>query len=244
MFGELLLELLTQEGILERPHIVVGASLSSVSLATAPVTGAVGTPQISYASTSPKLTSQDAPMFFRTIPADTSTSPAVCQFWRHDMDYRIAAIIYSADAYGEAYNLQLTVHCARLGVTVRGFPYTPGDHQSIREQVGSLARTHVRVVLAISPAAADTITLFETAHADGILGLGTMWLVTDSPSSSDLVGLSDKVLAGVHGSIRIRAAARSMAKGTPPRVFTISTTSWKFSCTTLIAAPGFAASDL
>ena len=51
-----------------------------------------------------------------------------------DMRYTRAAIIYSQDAYGEAYKESLVSHCERTGVEVDAYNYEVGDTVSIKSQ--------------------------------------------------------------------------------------------------------------
>eukprot|EP00965_Chrysotila_dentata_P251792 6210271-Pleurochrysis_carterae.AAC.1 len=78
--------------------VVIGPGLSKVSLAVATLTAFQDVPIMSYSSTSPLLSSTDTySRFMRTIPSDDGEATAICAFWRKEMDFTTAAVLYAQD---------------------------------------------------------------------------------------------------------------------------------------------------
>ena len=171
------------------PDMIIGPGRSAASQPTAAVGGVLDIPQVSYWSTSKALDDlDDYPRFMRTLPNDDAIAYSVCQFWREDMGYTVAAMIYSNDAYGEAYKESLLDHCLTQGVVVTTFPYDASDLAAARGQVGALAATNLRVVLWVG-SQQGLPTILDEAYKQDLLGgaKGAMWLFTDGASPSDLV---------------------------------------------------------
>ena len=171
------------------PDMIVGPGRSVAAQPTATVGGVLDIPQVSYWSTSKALDDLTTyPRFMRTLPNDDAIAFSVCQFWREDMDYTVAAMIYSNDAYGEAYKESLIDHCLATGVVVTTFPYDASDLAAARAQVVALAATNLRVVLWVG-SQQGLPTILDEAYAQDLLGgtKGAMWLFTDGASPSDLI---------------------------------------------------------
>jgi len=187
-------------------HAVVGPARSAASGPTAALLGARNITQVTYWSTAKSLNDLDIyPRFMRTIPIDDAVAFALCQMWKLDLSYTRAAALYSAEAYGEAYAASLVEHCHTLGIEVLAFPYVQHDEVDMRAQVNSLAATGVRVVLCIVMGS-DVHSLLEEAYDAGSLGEGSMWVFSDSVTSSELSRTSAPVRQALHGSLRILAA--------------------------------------
>ena len=86
------------------PCAFLGAYRSSVSIPTSIVTGLLGYPQISPASTSADLddTSQ-YPLFGRTVPSDSGNAIPIIKYLREHHQIKHLAVINVNDAYGNAF---------------------------------------------------------------------------------------------------------------------------------------------
>ena len=81
---------------------VVGGAASSVTLGANPTFEAAKTPQISYASTSPALTTEDDNDYlFRVVPSDAFQGKAAAQLAYNELELRNVAIIGIDDPYGQ-----------------------------------------------------------------------------------------------------------------------------------------------
>ncbi|CAF1187223.1 unnamed protein product [Rotaria magnacalcarata] len=79
---------------------VVGATLSSVSVHVANLLRLFQIPQISYASTTPKLSEPSFDYFARTVPSDSNQARAIVDIL-HSLNFTYVNTIYSHGDYGE-----------------------------------------------------------------------------------------------------------------------------------------------
>ncbi|CAF0951414.1 unnamed protein product [Adineta steineri] len=79
---------------------VVGATLSSVSVHVANLLRLFQLPQISYASTTPKLSEPSFEYFARTVPSDSNQARAIVDILQH-LNFTYVNVIYSHGDYGE-----------------------------------------------------------------------------------------------------------------------------------------------
>jgi metabotropic glutamate receptor 2/3 len=79
---------------------VVGATLSSVSVTVANLLRLFQLPQISYASTTPKLSESSFDYFARTVPSDSNQARAIVDILQH-LNFTYVNTIYSHGDYGE-----------------------------------------------------------------------------------------------------------------------------------------------
>jgi hypothetical protein len=79
---------------------VVGATLSSVSVHVANLLRLFQLPQISYASTTPKLSEPSYEYFARTVPSDSNQARAIVDIL-HRLNFTYVNTIYSHGDYGE-----------------------------------------------------------------------------------------------------------------------------------------------
>lgn len=79
---------------------VVGATLSSVSVHVANLLRLFQLPQISYASTTPKLSEPSFEYFARTVPSDSNQARAIVDIL-HRLNFTYVNTIYSHGDYGE-----------------------------------------------------------------------------------------------------------------------------------------------
>jgi metabotropic glutamate receptor 2/3 len=79
---------------------VVGATLSSVSVHVANLLRLFQLPQISYASTTPKLSEPSYEYFARTVPSDSNQARAIVDILQR-LNFTYVNVIYSHGDYGE-----------------------------------------------------------------------------------------------------------------------------------------------
>ena len=79
---------------------VVGATLSSVSVHVANLLRLFQLPQISYASTTPKLSEESFDYFARTVPSDSNQARAIVDILQR-LNFTYVNAIYSHGDYGE-----------------------------------------------------------------------------------------------------------------------------------------------
>jgi hypothetical protein len=79
---------------------VVGATLSSVSVTVANLLRLFQLPQISYASTTPKLSESSFDFFARTVPSDSNQARAIVDILQR-LNFTYVNTIYSHGDYGE-----------------------------------------------------------------------------------------------------------------------------------------------
>ena len=79
---------------------VVGAALSSVSVHVANLLRLFQLPQISYASTAPKLSENSYEYFARTVPSDSNQARAIVDILQR-LNFTYVNVIYSHGDYGE-----------------------------------------------------------------------------------------------------------------------------------------------
>ena len=90
------------EAALYRDNVVgvVGAAISSVSVHVANLLRLFQLPQISYASTTPKLSEPSFEYFARTVPSDSNQARAIVDILHH-LNFTYVNTIYSHGDYGE-----------------------------------------------------------------------------------------------------------------------------------------------
>ena len=200
-----------------QPNVIVGPGRSAASIPTATVAGVLDIPQISYWATSKSLDGSDFPRFMRTVPTDDAVAFSLCQFWEEDMGYSRAAMLYSNDAYGEAYKESLFGHCLARGISLTTFPYDASDREAARQQVAHLSSTNIRVVLWVG-SQQGLATIMDEAYKQGLFSgtKGLMWVVTDGASPADSAALPPGSTAAINahsGMLRLIAAGEGELGG-------------------------------
>lgn len=141
-----------QPGTKDRiPCAFVGAYRSAVSLPMSIVTGLLGYPQISGASTSADLDDKSQyPLFGRTIPADSGNAIPIVRYIREVFDVTHLAVINVNDAYGNAYVQGMRKAAARYApdLAIHQIPLDD-DPASIPGAVDSLVQSKFRYVFTI-----------------------------------------------------------------------------------------------
>jgi hypothetical protein len=109
---------------------VVGASRSSATIPLANIMLVSQAPVVSYASTSPDLSSQTTyPFFARTIPTDEAAGKAMARLMMSEFGWRRLGMLHVDDAYGSSYFQAFRSGCAavaqELGLGLNEYQVTP-----------------------------------------------------------------------------------------------------------------------
>jgi len=204
-----------------QPDIIIGAARSAANVVTAVLTGTLEIPQISYWSTSPKLSDTDLfPRFMRTIPDDTVVAQSVCQLVQ-GFGYHFLSVIALDDAWGQGWADALNERCIPLGLEVLVYHYDPdvtdpdvtGSIASAVRQASSgtqaSSATSQDNVLVLPGSTQECDTIVDTALQTGLLGSGlTQWLFTES-CIGDVPLQNPEAIAALDGSLQIQAAGAS-----------------------------------
>ena len=191
------------------PDAIVGPARSVVSMPTAIIAGVgYNIPQISYWSTSKKLSDKDDyPFFMRTIPSDHAVANAVCNFWSEEMGYTRAAIIHASDPYAQAYEESLVSQCRQnWRVEIDSFSFIEngraGNQESIVRAVTALKDLNLpaTVVMLVATDPGDVRDILFEASNRGLTGVGSMWVHADHEMPTD-----GPLSPPVEGNIRILA---------------------------------------
>ena len=157
-----------QPGTVDRiPCAFVGAYRSAVSLPMSIVTGLLGYPQVSGASTSADLddTSQ-YPLFGRTIPTDAGNAVPIIRYIREVLNVKHLAVINVNDAYGNAYvqGMRKAAENFAPDMVLHQIPLDD-DPASIPAAINSLVATEYRYVFAVVFTPQTHDALIEEAYS-------------------------------------------------------------------------------
>jgi hypothetical protein len=190
-------------------HSIVGPARSGASIPTAVVAGLYDIPTISYWATSPRLDrTSDYPRFMRTIVTDDGVAASVCRFW-HSLGYTYAAVLYTDEPVGTAFQQSIRNHCRDLGFKeVATFMYKENNEESVQAQVDALKERGIPNVMTVSHGT-DVITALEAANANGMLGPSSLWIFNDGLVASDFDGLTTETKAKVQNSLRVAPSGGS-----------------------------------
>ena len=208
--GQMALEALFGSGLFtDPPHVVIGAALSAVNSVTAVPTGALEIPQISYWSTSPKLSDKELyPRFMRTIPDDTIIAQAMCELVQ-GFGYDFLAVIAIDDTWGQGLSDALTKSCTPRGVEVLVYHYDSESVDSIDDSVRAASRMDQDIVFVLSVSPQECDAIVTTALDTGLLGKGkTQWMFSESCIGNARL-LNDDAIAALDGSFQIQAVGAS-----------------------------------
>ena len=102
---------------------IVGAASSDPSAFAAEAAGSRNVPQISYSSTSARLSDgRSYPYFLRTVPSDAFQGQALADVACNLFRYRRVAIVSSADSYGSSGREAFLSGAADQGLTILASP--------------------------------------------------------------------------------------------------------------------------
>ncbi|KAL1525500.1 hypothetical protein AB1Y20_020356 [Prymnesium parvum] len=175
---------------------LIGAGCSSASLTTALVARGSRTPVVSPTSTSPALSGgAENAYFFRTCPSDAFTADGLVDILVHLLNYSVAALVHTADAYGAGVGAAFAAAARRAGVRIALTQVLapPEDESSYDEHHAALWRSRARVIALFTGDVAMGFFM-RTALRAGVGGEGYVWLAGDGGASASL-WLADATLA-------------------------------------------------
>uniref|UniRef100_A0A7S4F923 Phosphoinositide phospholipase C n=1 Tax=Chrysotila carterae TaxID=13221 RepID=A0A7S4F923_CHRCT len=188
------------------PRLIIGPGRSEVSLAVSTMAGFLGIPVISYSSTSPLLSSAARyPFFMRSIPTDEGEASAICTFWRSEMQFTAAAVLYAQDTYGIGFAALLRHHCVdTYTMRIHMLSFEASTHETLVASVESLRNSGLNAVLIVGVGPENTWAI-EEAVAQGLLRRSptSVWAIAGGASPSDLHALSSAAKEAADGSIRV-----------------------------------------
>ncbi|XP_020916270.1 uncharacterized protein LOC110253659 isoform X2 [Exaiptasia diaphana] len=169
---------------------VIGAYRSECSAAAAKVLGSSShkVPQISYGSTSPRLSDKTKyKYFFRTSASDVHQARAISAFFR---TYRWpeVGIVSTSDSYGGDLASDFKKEVEGMSdmpvrvVSIQKFPVN-GRANVVRPKVDKLKSAGTKVNL-ISMVRNDAETVFQQIRELGMTGKGWVWLASDGATTS------------------------------------------------------------
>lgn len=170
-------------GLERLPCAFIGATRSAVSIPTSILTGLLGYPQVSGASTSPTLDDKSQyPLFGRTIPSDQGNAVPIIQFMSRILGITHLAVINVNDAYGNSFveGLRLAAEIHAPDMKIHQAP-VGDDIESIETALESIKTTQYRYIFAIIFTEERHDALMEMAYKMGLAGDGShQWLFGDS----------------------------------------------------------------
>jgi hypothetical protein len=173
-----------EPGASERiPCAFIGAYGSRVSIPMSIVTGLLGYPQVSGASTSAALDDvSQYPLFARTIPSDAGNAIPLIIFMRNVLDITHLAVVNVNDAYGNSYveGLRAAAEEYAPDMIIHQIPLDAGEG-AIESAVTSLKNTKCRFVYGLVFTIETHDALMTEAFRQGVAGNGDHnWLFGDS----------------------------------------------------------------
>ncbi len=148
---------------------IAGAACSGATLGAMPVARDAGIPMVSYASTSPAVTSAaDSDFLFRVVPSDEQQGQAMAAM-AMSHGWTNPAIIYMTNDYGaglaDAFEVNFGSNCTKIGYNVE----TQTDFQT---QVDQIAAAGCDSLIMVSYAT-DGAMILETMAANEVYGAPT-----------------------------------------------------------------------
>jgi Receptor family ligand binding region len=171
----------------QNPCAFIGAYRSAVSIPTSIVTGLLGYPQISAASTSAELDDKSLfPLFGRTLPSDAGNSVPIVKFMHDILNINHLAVVNVNDSFGNNF-IEGLRNAAAIHAPGMKIIQTPLDEEqgSIKDAVASLKATGFRFIfcLVFTPTTHDA--LLTEGFEQGIAGTGHHnWIFADSFSGT------------------------------------------------------------
>lgn len=165
------------------PCAFIGAYRSAVSIPMSIVTGILGYPQISGASTSAALDDKSQyPLFGRTLPSDAGNAIPLIIYLREVMQIQHLAVINVNDSYGNSYveGMRNARDIYAPDMIIHQIPLDEGE-KAIETAIASVKATKYRFVFAIVFTAETHDALMTEAYRQGVAGDGKHnWVFGDS----------------------------------------------------------------
>lgn len=161
----------------------IGAYRSSVSMPTAIVSGLLGYPQVSPASTSADLDDRSQyPLFGRTLPSDAGNAVPLVLYLRNVLKITHLAVVNINDAYGNAYvdDMRQAALTHAPDLIIQQVPVDENS-ASIQAAVASLKQSQFRFVFCLVFTTETHDELMSEAYNQGVAGDGLHnWIFGDS----------------------------------------------------------------
>ncbi|KAG0182904.1 Metabotropic GABA-B receptor subtype 3A [Apophysomyces sp. BC1034] len=177
---------------------VVGDMISSMTEASAAITGLWHIPQCSSASASLSLSDVSVyPYFFRTVGNVVLFGSSLID-WVNNMGWDMFALIYTNDGVGQQVLSAMLQKANRYGINAMAqIPLYDLSEDKIEESLRSLANSGARIVIFADSNTMDQIVVLKKAMSMGLLGEGWAWMLTNdmSPVIRDMVKTPEELVA-------------------------------------------------
>lgn len=192
-------DLITNEGC----EVIVGAAASSCTLAADGVTDQNEVILISYASTSPAISTEAGDYTYRVVPMDKLQGDALAAL-AYDMGYRHAAMIYLDNSYGLGFATVFNETFIALGGTVEeDIPYIE-TATSFDTELATIKAAEdagdIDVVMDVSYADDGAVIFTQAALA----GITTPWVCAEGIADAAIFDVAAGVGAAMTGMIGTR----------------------------------------
>ena len=164
---------------------LIGAASSSASIAAALVGSSSAIPQVSYASTSPLLSSGSYAYFARTVPSDEFQGEALADVLHNLGGYTRVAAISTTDTYGSGGITAFATAANLRGITVSQLVQFNRGATDFSQYYTELLASEARIIV-IFMLAVDAGRFMVGAYGAGIGGPGFLWLGSDGVTSDSL----------------------------------------------------------
>jgi Receptor family ligand binding region len=165
------------------PCAFIGATRSAVSIPTSIVTGLLGYPQVSPASTSVALDDKSQfPLFGRTLPSDDGNAVPIVRFMREVLNIKHLAIINVNDSYGNnfAQGLRKAAEIHAPDMVLYQVPLDE-DEGSMEAAIASVKKTGFRYIFCLVFTEETHDLLLTEGYRQGVAGTGVHnWVFADS----------------------------------------------------------------
>jgi ABC-type branched-subunit amino acid transport system substrate-binding protein len=165
---------------------VVGAASSGPSSQAALVAKQYKVPQLSYASTSSKLSNSiDYPFFGRVVPSDVFQAQALAHMVATLFKWTRVALVTGSSIYGTEGGKEFKFWCRQLGVTVAPQILLHNDDllSSLEKEMAALKKSGVKVVVLFTQETDGAHFLYH-AHRAAYLTAGVTVIVSDAMSGA------------------------------------------------------------
>ncbi|GAN01001.1 hypothetical protein MAM1_0004c00430 [Mucor ambiguus] len=162
---------------------VIGDMISSMTEASASISGIWQIPQCSCASASYSLTDKSIyPYFFRTVGSVVLYGESLVD-WVDSMGWSMFALIYTNDAVGQQVLHSMLNQADKHGITAMAqIPLYSLTDEQIEESLSTLESSGSRVVVLADSNTNDQIAILNKAMKMGLLTEGWVWILTNDVS--------------------------------------------------------------
>ena len=172
--------------------VILGAVVSTNTLAIAPLAEEKEVVLISPTSTSPKLTQWEDGYVFRVIASDSYQGVAMAEL-ATEMGYNEVAVMYLNNEYGVGFKDVFVEEFGKLGGTVLTEIANDEGNTDFRSGLTNLKEVDPSAVMIVGYVKESSI-IFKQATE---LGINTQWLCSEGHKSDDLIELSGDSSEGI-----------------------------------------------